>query len=400
MARLPALFTEMVRTSTLPIDDEAEALADLRTKDVRLVASRAVDLLGAGVGHMLVHLGVPRSEVHAPLDAAALRATPGAADVLAGARTVGRGETDRTLAATWQRALQAIAARNGAAPLELALPEFGADGDLGSEFERAILLFRHWRDLPATPLVDSAAGTALVSLLADTPTPDLFAGDALPAPQSQGVRAVVAIARGICAATADAPYAVRVDGRTYAYTATHFGTRAPEDGWLKAPGGVKYRIKPGYDQWKCNIFGGMTLALAELPVPTHKVGAAWHYPRAERFGPLLARKPGWEMVRALDHRDPADETAALVGPEQDAAIRALLVDTRPGDLLFVDHPGEPREGGGHTRVCVEGARDGDADTAPLFAQAREDAAREVRDGMARLGGGAELQFWLCRWTGA
>jgi hypothetical protein len=157
---------------------------------------------------------------------------------------------------------------------------------------------------------------------------------------------------------------------------------------------VAYRLGRSY--WKCNIFGGIVLALAELPVPTHRVGSHRHFPRAERFGERLAQKAGWEVVAKLDHRDPSAPEAPVTGPGQDAEIRGLLRQVAPGDLLFVDHPGPPGEDGGHTRVCTAPATDDDADTAPEFAQAREDRARVLRDGMARLAGGAEIQFWLLR----
>ena len=69
---------------------------------------------------------------------------------------------------------------------------------------------------------------------------------------------------------------------------------------------------------------------------------------------------------------------------------------RPGDLLFVDHPGPPGDDGGHTRVCARAARTSDADRAPTFAQARFDQAREEADGLAELAGGREVQFWHLR----
>lgn len=396
MPRLPALFSDLVTSSPLPIDSEAEALAELHVRDLRLVAERGSDLLGAGVGHLLAYLGVPATSVPPPITAASLRATPGYGGLLIGERTLAAGAQDAALVRACQRALQATAARIPEAPLELALATWGADGSAGAEMTRAIEGLRAWRHLPPKPHLDAACATELLALLASTSPPDLFAW----APVStSGARAIVTIARGICAA-GSAPYVVRLHGRAYAFTAAHFGTRAPEDGWLVAPDGVRYRLKPGLDQWKCNIFGGVVIALADLPVPTHRVGTDRHYPRAERFGPLLAHKPGWTMVQALDLRDPADPTTALTGAAQDDAVRGLLQATLPGDLLFVDHPGDPRDGGGHTRVCVEAAAPDDPDAAPLFAQAREDAAREVRDGLSRLGGGQEIQLWLVRWTGA
>ncbi len=80
--------------------------------------------------------------------------------------------------------------------------------------------------------------------------------------------------------------------------------------------------------WKCNIFGGVVLSNAELPVPTFEVTPHRHY-RAERFGDALARKPGWTLVAHLVHRDPADPSRARTGPALDAEFQTLLRRTRP-----------------------------------------------------------------------
>ena len=122
-------------------------------------------------------------------------------------------------------------------------------------------------------------------------------------------------------------------------------------------------------------------------------------PRAlatRKFGDALAKKPGWQLVTYLDHRDPADPERARASAANDRAIARLLAAVRPGDLLFVDHPGPPGDDGGHTRVCTRAARTSDADRAPTFAQARFDQAREEADGLAELAGGREVQFWHLR----
>ena len=131
-------------------------------------------------------------------------------------------------------------------------------------------------------------------------------------------------------------------------------------------------------------------------MPTFTAGTYRHFPRAERFGEALAAKPGWQLITHLDHRDPIDPNRAVVSAANDAAIATLLQSVRPGDLLFVDHPGVPGDDGGHTRVCTRAAQDDDPQHAPLFAQARLDAAREERDGLSELRGGRETQFWLLR----
>ena len=254
--------------------------------------------------------------------------------------------------------------------------------------------------------VDGKVGAKLIRGLVDalegTQAPDLFEGVDPTALVSAGARRIVQIANAICAAPVDAPYTQRVGGETFSYVARVFGTEAHARGTLSAPGGASYGLRPGTEYWKCNIFAGTVIALAELPVSTFRwssTATSLHFPRAEKFGDRLARLPGWQMVMYLDHRDPDDETQALTGHSQQTDIAEMLLAARPGDLLFVDHPGRPGEDGGHCRVCVAAADPNDADMAPAFAQARHDAARVERDGLRELGDGAELQLWLVRYVG-
>jgi hypothetical protein len=403
------LFTDFVLHAPLPLGaDAAEAIQALPRQQLLLIAYAAVDLLGEGFGHALVEQGIARAQIPAPLTAAALEADAGVAAILRGERVVGQGDPDEALVRLLQRAMQAVSARVLGAPRELALPAWGADGDFGAQTARALAGLRAWRGLRAAGGLGAEDARALLALLARAEAPDLWATadaaaaavtDAGAAQISAGAARVAAIARAICAADAAAPFEKRIDGRAWRYHAELFGTQAHAVGMLRGPGGIAYGLNPAREYWKCNIFGGVVLSLAELPVPTFFVGQHRHYPRAERFGLALARKAGWEMVTQLDHRDPDDPTVALRGPTQEAQIEALLRAARPGDLLFVDHPGEPGENGGHTRVCVEAASATDPDAAPLFAQARQDAARLERDGLAELGGGHEIQLWLLRYTG-
>jgi peptidoglycan hydrolase-like protein with peptidoglycan-binding domain len=309
--------------------------------------------------------------------------------------------TERELIRLFQRALQAVGARVTGAPRELLLSQWGTDGDLGEETLRAVAALQKWQGHVGTPgRVGSLDAAALVRTLASAHTPDLWA----PQPPSQAVsgpaRRIVEIARGICQATPERPFSRRVDGRVYSYSAEDFGVMAKRNGTLRAPGGVAYSLSQGREYWKCNIFGGMCLALAEVPVPTFEYapGSPRHFPRAERFGERLAQKPGWKQLFFLDHRDPQNPTQSLTGAQQDSQVRELLLAARPGDMLFVDHPGEPGDEGGHTRVCTEAAAPGDANLAPMFAQARYDKAQEQRDGLDLLAGGRELCFWLLRYA--
>lgn len=397
MPPLPAAFTTLVASATLPLDDfAAQPLQALTVPSLRVVARQALDLLGPGVGTLLVELGVARADLPAPLTADELVATAGFADVARGAKTVGKGSPDRLLARALQRALQAVVARCPGAPRKLVLPQWGSDGGFGDESVLAVRAFQEWRELPVTGVLGARDAAALRAVLAATTAPDLFDAGHDVSVLGAGAQRVATIAQKICAATVAAPYTRRVDGVAYTFHAARFGTE-PTPGLLRAPGGVAYDTASG-PFWKCNVFGGTVLALAELPVPTFEAGRYRHFPRAERFGDALARKPGWSLVTHLDHRDPADPSSARTSRTLDGQIKALLQDMKAGDVLFVDHPGPPGNDGGHTRICTRPAQRADSAVAPEFAQATYPCAALRRDGMPSLSGGRELQFWHLRST--
>ncbi|MBK9035567.1 MAG: peptidoglycan-binding protein [Myxococcales bacterium] len=394
MPALPAAFASLVAAAALPLDDfAAQALHDLPRPGLLAVVRQAAELLGDGVGALLLELGVARAAIRAPMTVADLRA-PALAQVRAGRKVVDRADRDRARVQLVQRALQAVAARVADAPAELRLTSWGSDGAFGAEAATAVAALQRWRGLPVTGGFGRAELTAIETLLAGLPVPDLWSADHPITALGKGARRIATIARAICAATSAAPFATRVDGVRYTAHAQQFGV-APTPGTLRLPGGVGYHLA-GAGYWKCNVFGGAVIALADLPVPTFQAGTYRHFPRAERFGEALARKTGWQLVSHLDHRDPADPQRALASAANDRAIARLLGLVRPGDLMFVDHPGPPGDDGGHTRVCTRAARTSDTDRAPMFAQARHDQAREERDGLAELAGGRETQFWLLR----
>lgn len=397
MPPLPTAFASLVASSTLPLDDfAAQPLQSLPLTSLRVIARQAVDLLGAGAGSLLVELRLPRADIPAPMSAAELTGAPGFADVVAGKKTVGKDSPDRLLARAIQRSLQALAARSPGAPRKMTLPLWGSDGGFGDESVQGLRAYQEWRQVPVTGVFGVAEARTMPAMLAGTRAPDLFDAGHDVSVLGAGAQRVAVVAQKLVAATPAALYGRRVEGASYAYHAAQFGVE-PTPGLLRCPGGVAYDTSSG-PYWKCNIFGGTVISLAELPVPTFEAGRYRHFPRAERFGDMLARKPGWQLVAHLDHRDPADPTIARTGRAQDAQIKALLLSVKPGDFLFVDHPGPPGNDGGHTRVCTRPAQRNDADCAPEFAQARYDQARVQRDGLSKLAGGREVQFWHLRST--
>lgn len=397
MPPLPASFASLIATAALPLDDlAAQPLQQLARPALRVLARQAVDLLGDGVGTLLIELGVAAADIPAPLTAAELESTEGWRQLVAGKLRLVRAAPQRLLARAVQRAFQALAARCADAPRALSLPRWGSDGGFGEESVVAVRAFQEWRQLPVTGVLAAADARALAMVLGATKPPALFDAAHPVAVLGAGARELVTIARGICEATEAAPLVRRLDGVRYALFSTQFGI-SPTGGLQRLPGGVAYDFGRA-PYWKCNVFCGAVISLAGLSVPTFQAGAYRHFPRAERFAEALVRRPGWQLVTHLDHRDPDDPERARSGRSQDAQIRELLTSARAGDLLFVDHPGPPGDDGGHARICVQPAKRGDRDSAPAFAQALSEAARIRNDGMSLLAGGRESQLWLVRCT--
>lgn len=400
MPPLPKFFRDLLSVKAPVGVDRASRFTQQTAATLRVIAEQGVDLLGAGMGGVLAEGGVSAERIPAPMTAARLRAAPGVAPILEGA-ALEPGQ--KSAAVVWiQRALQAIGARVEGADAALLLGNWGADADFGGETAAGVKAMQRQLGLAVDGKVGPEFMRGLIDAIDETTAPDLFKGVDPRTLISAGARRIVEVAQGICDAPVDQPYTQTVGGEPFSYVARVFGTAAHEQGTLRAPGGASYGLRPGTEYWKCNIFAGTVIALAELPVPSFRwsrTATSLHFPRAEKFGDRLAAKPGWTMVMYLDHRDPEDETKALTGHTQQTDISEMLLATRPGDLLFVDHPGRPGEDGGHCRVCVAPADPNDSDLAPAFAQARHDAAKVERDGLAELGNGAELQLWLVRYTG-
>src|SRR5688572_23098475 len=128
MPPLPSLFARLVAEGPLPLDDfDAQPLQGVGRPGLRVIARQAVDLLGPGVGALLVELGLPRADLRAPLEADHLRTSPSFMPVLAGMQRIGRGHGDREQSRLAQRAMQAVAARVDGAPAAMMLPIWGAD---------------------------------------------------------------------------------------------------------------------------------------------------------------------------------------------------------------------------------------------------------------------------------
>jgi peptidoglycan hydrolase-like protein with peptidoglycan-binding domain len=400
MYGLPTFFRELVAAEPLPLAGfSAAAFQGRSARELTTIAQQAADLLGAGLGTALVEAGLHRAALPDPITPAYLRSQPAFEALLAGAHPLERGAKGEAVQLI-QRLLMTLAARVPQAPVALRLPVWGADGVLGAETITAIEAARAHFNLACTGPMGAVDARGLLDALGRSPGPDWFARLPPEARVTAAARRITEIATAITEATEAAPFQTEIDGTAWSFHGPMFGVMAWADGHLRAPGGVSYGLSTRSDgYWKCNIFGGVVITLAGVP----NAAFYWstrhrtqHFPLAERFGPRLARLPGWRQVRHLDHRDPNDETQPLQGPAQQDELHALLREVLPGDLLFVDHPGDPGSNGGHTRVCVAAAEPDDPDAAPQFAQARHHAAAIEADGLSELGHGAELQFWLLR----
>ena len=106
MPALPPAFASVVAAAgALPLDDfAAQALQDLPRPSLHVVARQAAELLGDGVGSLLVELGVPRAAVREPLTSADLR-DAALTSVRRGTKVVDRADRDGARVQLVQRAL-------------------------------------------------------------------------------------------------------------------------------------------------------------------------------------------------------------------------------------------------------------------------------------------------------
>lgn len=148
-------------------------------------------------------------------------------------------------------------------------------------------------------------------------------------------------------------------------------------------------------RWKCNLFGGNTLAAAGFEPPRYGNKSPGEYPVAEDWqkwatptaeARTRAKAEGTSIPDyAARSKNPSrfdlhDEVRppSLGGTpeEKKARVQAFLDRVQPGDVVTVDHVSAGSDGG-HVRVCV--GRD-PVTNQPLFAQAKQDQARVVAEG--------------------
>ena len=205
-------------------------------------------------------------------------------------------------------------------------------------------------------------------------------------PLSEGVRP------GTAAAVVDAGNTLATGER-----AKNYGTVNP---WFNVDPGhtvpVDRRMGGLTNRWKCNLFGGNTLAAAGFEPPRYGNRSPGEYPVAEDWNKWATPTPE-ARARAAAEGNPIPDYArqnrnqsrfdlqdevrppnlAGTDDEKRARIQQFLDRVQPGDVVTVDHPGASGSDGGHVRVCV--GRD-PVTNQPMFAQAKSDSAHVLTEG--------------------
>ncbi len=246
---------------------------------------------------------------------------------------------------------------------------------------------------PAPPPAAAAAPAAA----AGAPAPSIVSSLPPPPPVARAAPTVgVTLPAGVPPGSAAAVIAAGTELATGS-RAVHYGA---DNAWRNidprhnAP--VDVRMGGLKDRWKCNLFGGNTLAAAGFEPPYYNnakkggeypVAEQWHKwstPSAElKARSAAAGCPAVDEAKKSRHQarfemmDEMKPTAIADPAQRKARIEALLARVQPGDVVTVDHAGAAGSDGGHVRVCV-----GRDDTGrPLFAQAKQDAAHVVPEGV-------------------
>jgi peptidoglycan hydrolase-like protein with peptidoglycan-binding domain len=193
--------------------------------------------------------------------------------------------------------------------------------------------------------------------------------------------------------------------------ALHYGTDHPWrniDPRHNAP--VDVRMGGLKDRWKCNLFGGNAMAAAGFEPPYYgnrKTGG--EYPVAEDWHKWSTPTPELRARAAANGESVVDFAKATRNPSRfdlvdqvqvtgitdpaakRARIEEFLARVQPGDVVTADHVGRGSDGG-HVRVCVGRDESG----RPLFAQAKQDSARVVAEGVDDAGWANEEALYILR----
>lgn len=296
---------------------------ELTTADLQRLGVRYADLFGAGAGAALVAIAPRGGEVAVAPPLRSLGDTRASAEVLSGAATLSKGSKHPAVL-TYQRALGALASRMGRP--EWALAD-GADGVFGKGTIAAVIAFQTAQGLPATGTIDQATALKMEELLI-----------ANPAPQTGGV-----------VAKSSLPSGERIAQAARDLVASRGADYGTGPSWKSPNPRVPGNSRPGESslgalgRWKCNLFGLDSLYAGGAETPHYPGG---FYPIAIEI-PNYARGPNAPLIKLGEVW-----TGRVTPEERDARIQSLMKMARPGDLIIVNHQGDDKADGGHTRVVV------------------------------------------------
>jgi|GEM_PF-1300200 len=302
--------------------------------DAVTIAQRYADTLEGGVGSelqkLLATLGA-QGAVEAPI--ANLSTAPGLLNGLVTLPGAGRNHAD---VRTVQRGLIALASRTDDAAISL--PNWGADGDYGSETKGAVSAFQQKVGLPVTGEVDLATAQALDKELKNTQVPAIFVTDV---PTNSGPK-IEDMAKAAKRLIRDHAQHYGVDDAWYNYDENHALPARVRLGGLKG-------------KWKCNLFACNTMVVAGFEPPYYGNRGRGEYPNANQLYKWSDKYAGQFGNKGHEKFELRGElhVAGLSSSERAQKIEDLLKTAEPGDMIIVDHVGSDVADGGHCRVVME-----------------------------------------------
>ncbi len=309
----------------------------------KLAGAQFVDTLEAGAGDDLVRLGRENGvELRFSEPAKDLS---DAGDVLAGRATLARGQSNRKASVVAvQRGLMALANRLGAP--DIALPNFGADGDFGGETSKAVEKFQARfgaaQGIQPNGEVNQATAKLLDTMLRRTAVPKLLIDE------------VSSMAPSLQSVLAACDHLLKHDGRLYG-TQTDWRCRDPqhpqwsESNAVSDASGRYTDVPMNGSGWKCNLAVCTALYLAGFEPPRYPSGA---YPIAAelyRYTKAIQGRNARDHVE-LDLKAQVRNLDQLSPDERRTQVAALLDQAKPGQLLIVDHGSGGGADGGHCRI--------------------------------------------------
>lgn len=343
--------------------------------DIGALGKRYADAMDAGTGAAFAKIAKSlgaRVVPQAPI--ADLSSAPG---VLNGLTTLSPENNRRHASVpTVQRALIALA--NRTQHTKYMLPNYGADGDYGSETQNAMKAFQKDSGLAVTGKVDARTAKALDTALKATNAPAVFGPGGL----DNGGKRMVAAAEFLVREHHD-----------------HYGV---DDPWMNIdpnhslPANVRLGGLKG--SWKCNLFAGNAMAKAGFEPPYYGNRGKGEYPNANqlfkwsdkhagRYNNKVHFKLAGELnVEQLEGAAGADRTKV--------ALAKLLSTAKPGDMIIVDHRGDEVADGGHCRVVTSNTMKPDGRGTIACAQASRDSGKVRDETLSRFTN--ESTVWILR----